>query len=69
MNTQETLSFYIDNNGQWRWRVVVEGNKIVAGADNGYDAKADCLADAELNGYILEEVLSLDDEAPSPVYF
>ncbi len=69
MNLQETLSFYIDTAGQWRWRVVDEGNKVVAGAESGYDAKADCQADAEANGYALEEVLFVDTEAPSPVYF
>ncbi|WP_027188609.1 YegP family protein [Desulfovibrio cuneatus] len=69
MDKQETLSVYIDNNGQWRWRVLAEDNRIIAGAENGYDSKADCLADAEANGFILEDALPLDAEAASPVYF
>ncbi len=69
MDKQETLSVYIDNNGQWRWRVVADGNKIVAGADNGYDSKADCLANAEANGFILEDPPPIDTDAASPAYF
>ncbi len=69
MDLQETLSFYIDTAGQWRWRVVDEGNKVVAGAEIGYDAKADCQADAEANGFILEDVLPIDTDVASPVYF
>ncbi len=69
MDKQETLSVYIDNSGQWRWRVLADGNKIVAGADNGYDTKADCLADAEANGFILEEAPLLETKADSPAFF
>lgn len=34
---------YRDNAGQWRWRLLVANNKVIADSGEGYVNKSDCL--------------------------
>ena len=44
--------FYKDKNNEWRWRSIASNGKIVGASTEGFKNLLDCIANAELNGYI-----------------
>jgi len=42
------FKMYVDNGGEWRWRLVAGNNKIVADSGESYKEKRDCAAAIEL---------------------
>jgi len=47
----DTWEFYKDNAGQWRWRRTAANGRIVGASSEGYHNRADCVANAQRNGY------------------
>lgn len=43
---------YKDNEGKWRWRAIAQNGRIVAASHQGYVNKADCIANAKMQGYL-----------------
>jgi len=41
---------YQDKAGEWRWRRTAPNGRVVGAAAEGYDNKADCIANARRNG-------------------
>lgn len=44
--------FYKDSKEEWRWRRISNNGNIVGSSSEGYKNKADCVANAQRNGYI-----------------
>jgi len=42
---------YKDGRGDWRWRRTAQNGRIVGASTEGYNNRADCLANARRNGY------------------
>ncbi len=42
---------YQDNAGEWRWRRTASNGRIVGASTQGYKNRADCIANAQRNGY------------------
>lgn len=43
--------FYKDNAGEWRWTRTASNGRIVGASSQGYANRADCVANAQRNGY------------------
>lgn len=43
--------FYQSSNGDWWWRRIASNGRIVGASAEGYRNKADCIANAQRNGY------------------
>lgn len=43
--------FYQDTKREWRWRRIASNGKIVGASSQGYVNRADCVANAQRNGY------------------
>ncbi|MBO6524173.1 MAG: DUF1508 domain-containing protein [Balneolaceae bacterium] len=42
---------YQDNAGEWRWRRIASNGRIVGASSEGYSSRANCVANAQRNGY------------------
>lgn len=49
--SQDTWTFYQDSQGKWRWRRTAGNGQIVGASSEGYNNRADCVANARRNGY------------------
>ncbi|CCQ72232.1 DUF1508 domain-containing protein [Magnetospira sp. QH-2] len=49
---RDKWEFYEDKGGEHRWRRTASNGEIVGAVTEGYKAKADCVANAERNGYV-----------------
>ncbi len=47
----DSWEFYKDKAEEWRWRRTASNGEIVGAATEGYKNRADCMANAECNGY------------------
>jgi Uncharacterized conserved protein len=47
----DTWDFYQDSAGEWRWRRTAPNGRIVGASSEGYKNRADCVANAQRNGY------------------
>lgn len=52
LGAKDKWEFYEAKNGEWRWRRTASNGEIVGAATEGYVAKADCVKNAERNGYV-----------------
>jgi len=43
--------FYQDAKKEWRWRRTASNGRIVGASTEGYSSRANCLANAQRNGY------------------
>ena len=43
----ETLNFYEDKVGKWRWRLTHNNGKIIAASSQGYVGKDACIGNAQ----------------------
>lgn len=43
--------FYTDASGEHRWRRIAPNGRIVGASSQGYVNRADCVANAQRNGY------------------
>ena len=50
-NNAGKWEFYEDKKSQWRWRHTAVNGNILGAASEGYNAKADCVKNAERHGY------------------
>lgn len=46
-NMKDSIEFYQDKRGEWRWRMVDGDGKAVGASCEGYVARADCEANAK----------------------
>lgn len=44
-------NIYQDNKSLWRWDRIAPNGRIVGAATQGYVNRADCIANAQRNGY------------------
>ncbi|MDR3560705.1 MAG: DUF1508 domain-containing protein [Negativicutes bacterium] len=51
MKGKDNWSFYQDSHGTWRWKRTTFVGKVV-GYSQGYQDKADCIANAKIVGYV-----------------
>lgn|SRR6185295_5528603 len=51
-------------NGQWRWTHYAGNNRIVGASTEGFNNKADCVSNAERNGF--EDVTPAPRPSPAP---
>ena len=51
MKKKDNWWFYEDSHGNWRWKRSTFIGKVIA-YSQGYQNKADCVANAKLSGYI-----------------
>ncbi len=49
--TMDKWEIYKDDRGDWRWRRVASNGRIVGASSEGYNNRADCVANARRNGY------------------
>lgn len=42
---------YQDRGGDWRWRRTASNGRIVGASTEGYSSRANCLSNAQRNGY------------------
>jgi len=54
-STGDTWEIYRDNAGEWRWRRTAQNGNIVGASTQGYNNKADCIANARRHGMDGEE--------------
>jgi uncharacterized protein YegP (UPF0339 family) len=47
----DTWEIYQDASDEWRWRRTAPNGKIVGASSQGYKNRADCVANAQKNGY------------------
>ena len=47
----DTWKIYQDAKGEWRWHRTAANGKIVGASAEGYKNRADCVANAQRNGY------------------
>lgn len=48
---QDKWEFYKDGEKKWRWRRTASNGRIVGASTQGYVNKADCEANARINGW------------------
>ena len=53
---KDKWKIYKDEKGEWRWTRTSPNGNIVGASSESYKNKLDCIANAERNGYIKEEV-------------
>lgn len=44
---KDSIEYYQDKRGEWRWRRVAADGKVVGAACEGYNARSDCEANAK----------------------
>lgn len=42
-----TLTFFKDEGGEWRWRMTAPNGEIVADSGEGYSRRIDCVTEAQ----------------------
>jgi uncharacterized protein YegP (UPF0339 family) len=47
----DTWTIYQDKSGAWRWRRTAPNGQIVGASSEGYSTRANCVANAQRNGY------------------
>jgi uncharacterized protein YegP (UPF0339 family) len=47
----DKLTLYQDKAGKWRWRRVAPNGKTVGASSEGYNNRADCVANAQRLGW------------------
>lgn len=42
MEKASRFEYYVDNAGEWRWRLIAANGRIIADSSEGYDSRANC---------------------------
>lgn len=51
LGSNDKWEFYQDARSEWRWRRISSNGRNVGSSNEGYSSKANCIANAQRNGY------------------